>query len=162
MARIGDVFSVELDNGNNKYFQFIVRDRLQLGSEVIRGFRKQYPIDSPIDLSGIVNDEIEFYAHCLINVGIRHGFWKKVGSVACLDNLSDVMFRDTDDIGTKVGEERIKVSEKWYVWKLDDAKTTRIGKLEGEYQNAYFGIVYNPKDIIKLMKGEKNPGNYPD
>jgi hypothetical protein len=42
-TKIGDVFSVPLDNINKKYFQYIPNDLTQLNSDVIRAFVKRYP-----------------------------------------------------------------------------------------------------------------------
>lgn len=49
-TKIGDVFSVKIDN-NKKYFQYIVSDLTQLNSDVIRAFKKVYPINAHPDLS---------------------------------------------------------------------------------------------------------------
>ena len=62
-TKIGDVFSVKIDNHSKKYFQYIISDLTQLNSDVIRAFKKVYLIDTNPDLSEIVNGEVEFYAH---------------------------------------------------------------------------------------------------
>ena len=44
VTKVGDVFSVKLDNEVKKYFQLIAFDLTQLNSDVIRAFKKVYPI----------------------------------------------------------------------------------------------------------------------
>jgi hypothetical protein len=42
---IGDVFSVPLGASGKKYFQYVANDLTELNSQVIRAFRKTFPID---------------------------------------------------------------------------------------------------------------------
>ena len=42
-TKIGDVFSVKIDDNRKKYFQFVISDLTQLNSDVIRAFKKVYP-----------------------------------------------------------------------------------------------------------------------
>jgi hypothetical protein len=161
-TKIGDVFSVRLDESNKKYFQYIISDLTQLNSDVIRAFKKAYPLNANPDLSEIVNDEVEFYAHCVTKLGLKMSFWECIGNTTEIGNTTDILFRDTNDYGTKVGEEPIRVSRKWYVWRINDKEFTRVGKLEGEKRKAYPGIVMNPLGIIELLKGNKYPVNYPE
>lgn len=161
-TKIGDVFSVKIDDNNKKYFQLIAFDLTQLNSDVIRAFTKVYPINTNPDLSEIVKDEVGFYAHCVTKIGLKMGYWESVGNTAEIGNTTDILFKGSEDYGTKVGEEPIKVSHKWYVWHINDKDFTRVGKLEGENKKAYTGIVMNPLGIIELLKGNKYPINYPE
>jgi len=68
-TKIGDVFSVPLDNINKKYFQYIANDLTQLNSDVIRAFVKRYPIDAVPDLLDVVRDDVDFHAHVRHKVG---------------------------------------------------------------------------------------------
>lgn len=68
-TKIGDVFVVNIDNYNKKYFQLIAYDLTQLNSDVIRAFKKTYPIDANPDLREIVNEEVGFYSHCITKLG---------------------------------------------------------------------------------------------
>ena len=130
-TKIGDVFSVKIDNHSKKYFQYIISDLTQLNSDVIRAFKKVYLIDTNPDLSEIVNGEVEFYAHCVTKLGLKMNYWESVGNIANTGNTTNILFRDTNDYGSKPGEQ-IKVSNNWYVWKINDNDFTRVGKLEGE------------------------------
>jgi len=160
--KIGDVFSVKIDDNSKKYFQYVVSDLTQLNSDVIRAFKKVYPINSNPDLSEVVNNEVDFYAHCVTKLGLKMNLWEKVGNTTEIGNTTQILFKDTNDYGSKVGEEPIRISRNWYVWRVNDKDFTRVGKLEGENRKAYTGIVMNPLGIIELLKGNKYPINYPD
>ena len=53
-----------------------------------------------------------------------------------------------------MGAEKIKVSENWYVWHINDEDFTRVGRLEGENRKAEIGVVVNPYDIVERIKQE--------
>lgn len=161
-TKIGDVFSVEIDSNHKKYFQYVVSDLTQLNSDVIRAFKKIYPINTNPDLSEIINEEVEFYAHCVTKLGLKMKLWQKVGNTTDIGNPTQILFKDTNDYGTKVGEEPIRVSQKWYVWRVNDKDFTRVGKLEGANRKAEIGIVVNPYDITERMKTGKYRFIYPD
>lgn len=162
ITKIGDVFSVAIDNNKKKYFQYIANDLTQLNSDVIRAFNKIYPIDSNPNLVEIVNDEVDFYAHCVVALGVKMKLWNKVGNTTEIGDITQILFKDTNDYGVWVDGEPIKISTKWYIWKINDKDFTKVGKLEGDNRNAYVGIVINPLGIIELLKGNKYPINYPD
>jgi hypothetical protein len=150
-TKIGDIFSVELDNQSKRYFQYIVNDLTQLNSDVIRVFKKTYAIADSSELTDIIKDEVDFYCHVITKLGIKMGLWKKVGNNSNVGGLDHIIFRGTSDSGSKPGEQ-IQTSQKWYIWKINDANFFRVGKLEKEYQKAELGIVVNPYDVITRMK----------
>lgn len=160
VTKIGDVFCIKLDESQKKYFQYVANDLTQLNSNVIRGFKKSYPTDSNPKLDEVVNDEIAFYAHCVIKWGIKMGLWEKVGKAHICGEV-DVLFRCTNDYGRKLGEEPVRVSNNWYVWKINE-EFKRVGKLEGENQEAEIGMVMNPLSIVHRMRtGEYDLPFYP-
>lgn len=160
-TKIGDVFSVKINDSNEKYFQLVAFDLTQLNSDVIRAFKKVHPIDANPDLSEIVNGEVEFYAHCVTKWGIKFGYWQKVGNVISVGNPSSILFRGTNDAGSRPGEQ-IKISDKWYVWKINDRDFTRVGKLVGENRKAEIGSVIPPDSIVYRMKTGKYDFAYPE
>jgi hypothetical protein len=160
-TKIGDVFSVKIDDNNVKYFQYIISDLTQLNSDVIRAFKKAYPLSANPDLSEIVKDKVAFYAHCVTKLGLKMLLWESVGNISEIGNTTDILFRDSNDYGAKLGEEPIKISQNWYVWRINDLDFTFVGKLEGENRRSYIGLVINPLGIIELLKGNKYPVNYP-
>jgi hypothetical protein len=161
-TKVGDVFSVKIDENSKKYFQLIAFDLTQLNSDVIRAFKKVYPVEASPALSDIVSGEVEFYAHCVTKWGVKMNLWEKVGSIKEVGALDHILFRDTNDYGSKVGEEPIKVSDKWYVWHINDEDFTRVGKLTGENRKAEIGIIVTPDDVVERIKTGKYSFFYPD
>lgn len=145
-TKIGDVFSVDLDQNTKKYFQYVANDFTQLNSDVIRAFRKPYPVNASSDLADVVRDEVEFYAHSMVNLGVKMGFWEKVGRASDVGKVG-VLFRRSDDYGNP----EVKISHKWYVWRINE-EFVHVGKLEGENQKAEIGIVINPQWIVHRMR----------
>jgi hypothetical protein len=88
-------------------------------------------------------------------------YWESVGNIANTGNTTNILFRDTNDYGSKPGEQ-IKVSNNWYVWKINDNDFTRVGKLEGENRKAEVGIVISPDSIVHRMQTGKYDFVYPD
>lgn len=155
-TKIGDVFSVKIDDINRKYFQYIARDLTQLNSDVIRVFKKVYHENNTLDLNDIVSGEVEFYAHCITKLGLKMGYWEYVGNISNTGSLENILFRDTNDYGSKPGDQ-IKLSNNWYVWKINDKDFTRVGKLLGNNRNAEIGIVISPDSIVnRMITGEYN------
>ncbi|MDR2914062.1 MAG: hypothetical protein LBV74_04415, partial [Tannerella sp.] len=76
--------------------------------------------------------------------------------------LSHILFRDTNDCGCKVGEEPVRISNKWYVWHINDENFTRVGKLVGENRKSEIGIVMDAESIVHRMRTGKYDGFYPD
>lgn len=162
ITKIGDVFSVAIDNNKKKYFQYIANDLTQLNSDVIRAFKKIYPIDANLDLAEIVNDEVDFYAHCVVPLGVKMKLWNKIGNTTEIGNITQILFRGTSDYGVWIDNEPIKISTKWYVWKINDKDFTRVGTLKGKNISADIGVVVNPYDIVERMKTGKYSFFYPD
>ncbi len=161
-TKIGDIFSAMIDENTKKYFQLIAFDFTQLNSDVIRAFSKKYEVSENPSLDEIIQDDVEFYAHCITDLGKKMKLWERVGSITNVGSLDHILFRDTNDYGQKIGEEQIKISHKWYIWKINDKDFTRVGELTGENRKAEIGIVINPLGIIELLKGNKYPLFYPD
>ncbi len=159
VTKIGDVFAVKLDDTTQKYFQYVANDLTQLNSSVIRVFKKKYDLDTKADLSEVVKGEVDFYAHCVLKWGVQLGCWEKVGKVANFGKV-EVLFRCTNDYGRKLGEEPVLISEKWYVWKINE-KHQSIGRLTGEYLKAEIGLVVNAEDIVTRMRTGAYSFEYP-
>ena len=157
-TKIGDVFCANLGD-YKKYFQLVAYDQTQLNSDVIRAFKKKYPLDAKPELSEIVKNDIDFYAHCVTKFGVKKNLWKKIGSSKEIGDLSKVMFRDTNDL-FKLPP--VKKSENWFIWHINDDDFTYIGKLEGKYKKTYLGPVFNPYDIIEFLKGNQQLKDYPE
>lgn len=159
-AKVGDVFSVKLGEGNKKYFQYITNDLTQLNSDVIRAFTRSYSIEEKPNVSDVINDTVDFYAHCIIKLGTKMNVWEKEGHVPSIGDLKSILFRVSADSGSKPGEQ-VKISDKWYVWRINDKDFKYVGELEGESRNADIGIVVNPYDVRDRMISGKYHFFYP-
>lgn len=160
-TRIGDVFSVKIDESNKKYFQLVAFDLAQLNSDVIRAFKKKYPLNANPDLLEIINDDIDFYAHCVTKIGLKMSYWESVGNITDIGSTENILFRGTNDSGSKPGEQ-IKISYNWYIWKINDGDFTRVGKLEGKNRKAEIGSVIPPDSIVHRMRTGKYDFVYPE
>ena len=142
VTKVGDVFCVEIDNEYKCFFQYIEKDILQLGSSVIRAFKTRYPMDYKPVIEDIVKDEILFYAHTILRVGIEDGAWYKVGKSKelGLDGLSKVLWGTVHDYkATRVPPEegyfkltKVNPIENWAIWKIYGERIA-IGVLPTEY-----------------------------
>ena len=136
VTKVGDVFCVEIDNEYKCFFQYIEKDILQLGSSVIRAFKTRYPMDYKPVIEDIVKDEILFYAHTILRVGIEYGAWYKVGKSKelGLSGLNNVMFGDVFNYKATPNLQLIEVDylENWTIWKVNEERIN-IGVLPTEY-----------------------------
>lgn len=146
-TKIGDVFSVEIEGGYLKFFQLVELDLLQLNSDVIRSFKKEYSKSSCPEIEEIVSGKVEFYAHCVTKFGLKSGDWLKVGNSKNVGNTNEILFRDTMDYGAIPGV-ITKESNNWFVWHLGDKDFTKVGKLENTNMNAEIGLIFTPKNIV--------------
>jgi len=162
ITKIGDIFSVKVNERKKKYFQLIAFDITQLNSDVIRVFKEEFSTDEEPDLDQVVKGEVQFYAHCVTRAGIKFGFWEKVGKSKDIGKIGHIIFRDTEDYATVRGEEPITVSNNWYVWHIGDSDFTDVGKLKGENRKAEIGIVFDPESIVHRVKTGQYKWSYPD
>ena len=136
VTKVGNVFCVEIDNEYKCFFQYIEKDILQLGSSVIRAFKTRYPMDYKPVIEDIVKDEILFYAHTILRVGIEYGAWYKVGKSKelGLSGLNNVMFGDVFNYKATPNLQLIEVDylENWTIWKVNEERIN-IGVLPTEY-----------------------------
>jgi hypothetical protein len=154
-TKIGEVFSVKIDAKSKKYFQYIISDLTQLNSDVIRVFKKVYPINVNPDLSEIVNGEVDFYAHCVTKLGLKMNYWESVGNISNVGNFDNVLFRSSAD------NPQMKLSHNWWVWKINEEQKP-VGKLKGENRKAEIGSVIPPDSIVHRMKTGEYDFAYPD
>ncbi len=159
-TKVGDVFSVQIEDGTKKYFQYIISDLTQLNSDVIRAFEKAYPATCDVNLEEVVKGEVAFYAHCVTKLGLKMGYWEFEGNCGDVGDTKKILFRDTNDYGWKPGEE-VKVSNNWYVWRINDEDFTTVGRLRGENRNAEIGLVMSPPNIVHRILTGQYPIPYP-
>jgi hypothetical protein len=156
ILKIGDVFSIELGNGSKKHFQYVANDLTQLNSEVIRVFRKTYPVSVNLDLKEIAKDEVEFYAHVVVKSGVKLNYWHKIGNCSEI-GMSEINFRQSGDFG----KPQVKVSENWYLWKINKP-FVRVGRLEKKDRHTDIGTIVTPENILCRIRTGKYNFAYPE
>jgi len=156
-TKIGDVFSVRINDETIKYFQLIATDLTQLNSDVIRTFNKIYPLNSSLDLLDIVTQEVDFYAHCVTKWGLKMGYWNKVGNISDIGKTDHILFRDSSDFGNP----EVKISQNWWIWKINEEQI-KVGKLTGANEKAEIGIIMDPESIVHRIRTGCYDGVYPD
>ena len=157
VTKIGNIFCVKIDDEKKCYFQYIVNDLSVLNSSVIRVFKRHYPMEYQPDFDEIVKDEVSFYAHTILSVGIRMGYWEKVGKHNDVGNIDAIHFRMFEEMG----DPTIKKSYKWFVWKINEPFRI-IGELNEEYRHADIGLVFSYIEIVHKIKTGDYKTKFPD
>lgn len=153
VTKIGNVFCAEIDGRYKCFFQYIMNDITQLNSSVIRVFKRRYPIDYKPDMEEIVNDEVLFYAHTILRVGIEFGAWYKVGKSMNLgeEKCRKVLFGYTHDTIFDESDHAHKILH-WMVWHIGE-EFVRIKDLPKIYYNDFEdGAIFTFMDIIERIK----------
>ena len=156
LTKVGDIFSVKINNDEKKYFQLIAFDLTELNSDVIRSFKQIYSINDIPKLSEIVTGEIEFYTHCVTKAGVKLGLWEKVGNYKDIGDL-DIFFRRSGDYGNY----QKKISENWYIYKINQM-SIKVGKLPDIYRNTEIGGVNPPYLVFHRIRTGELGFSYPD
>jgi Immunity protein 26 len=154
--RLGDVFSVDLDNSRIGYFQYIADDPTQLSSNVIRVFSEKFETKKLFELETIVGGDVQFFAHVFLKAGVKFSSWKRVGNSPVIQGLQ-TLFRDSADYGNPA----VKSSNRWYIWKIGEPQRY-VGPLSPEFQSAEIGVVIAPEEIGVRMKTGSYSYQYPD
>ena len=151
ITKIGDILCVDIDGDYKCYLQFIAVDFTQLNSTVIRVFKNHYPLDSTPTMDEVVKGEVSFFAHVMLNNGIRDGVWYKVGKHKDVGDTDNIMFRQHQEIGVETMERK----NIWYVWKINQ-EDIRVGEcLPEEYRELSLGSVFHYERIIEKIKTGK-------
>ena len=152
ITKIGDIFSVTMDNGNLRFFQYITNDWTILNSSVIRVFKKEYPKEYVLNPEEVVADNVDFYAHTVLKWGITDGAWQKVGKCQDVGDTENIMFRM---YRSDAPDHKDRIWQAWYINKEWDI----IGKLTEEYrEKSDLGLVFSNKNIVERIRHGKMPG----
>lgn len=150
IRRKGDFFCVEVNSRYKIYLQYIAVDKTQLGSMVIRVFKKHYPMDECVDFDEVAMGEVWFYAHV-------HGLGKKCcykcGKSKILGDTENIMFRIPEEFDLS----KIDVSYRWYVWKINQDEVF-VGRLNDVYRKYDMGEVYPITWVCEKILTGKFPG----
>lgn len=156
-TKVGDVFEVPISSTQKRYIQYIVSDLTQLNSDVIRAFKKVYDISDKPSLFNILSDDVDFFMHTTTKLGIKMELWSLYGNSDEKGDYRHVVFRDSYDLGNP----QIKISERWFVWHINDEEFEYVGKITGEYRKSEMGLVFSPRGVVERLKGENYLGVYP-
>lgn len=154
VTKIGDVFCVEIDDKFKCYFQYICNDLTMMNSSVICVFKTRYSIDYIPVLEDIVKDDVSFYAHTILRVGIEEKTWYKVGKAKPADEGSkNVIFGFTQET-LYINGEIIDVNplEHWTLWKMG-YNFVEVGVMPLEYRNSVeYGSIVPYNEIVARIK----------
>lgn len=140
ICRKGSVFCARFNDKFKCYLQYITDDSTLLNSNVIRAFKKKYPIDYVENIEEILNGEIAFYSHCMVKWGVDDGNWEKIGSSKNLglENLNNVIW-GTYFISCPWLAPDLS---KWKLW-ITGREEVEIGKLINELaRKVELGYIY--------------------
>ena len=152
VTKIGDIFSVTLDNGNLRFFQYIANDWTDLNSSVIRVFKKEYPRGYELDPEEVVSDDVDFYAHTILRMGVADGDWQKVGKCKDVGDTDNILFREVTKSAVD-HKERI-----WHAWYINKEWFT-IGKLTSDFRaKSDIGSVWVSSAVAYRIRNGVFPG----
>ena len=87
-------------------------------------------------LEEIVNDDIDFYTHTSLKIGIKEGYWQKIGNHKEIGDIN-IYFRTVGELETS----DLNKSHHWLVWRVN-GKQQDIGELKGEYKKYDLGSLF--------------------
>lgn len=156
VTKIGDVFCAHIDNVYKRYFQYVCNDIPQMDSSVIRVFKTRYSVNDNPDLTQIVSDNIDFYAHTILRDGIEEGVWYKIGAIRQIETsmVDRVIWGSAHSVKSIDCRTTIYVNpmENWVIWKTNMRKLN-IGVLpRNYYSEVQYGAVIPFVDIMARLK----------
>ena len=120
VIRIGNVFCIEIDGKYKCYFQYVCNDKNQLNSSIVRVFKSRHPTDYKPVLEEIITDEVSFYAHTVLRIGIQFGAWYKVGKPMSIENSEheNIIWGTASDILdlTAWDFKTVNPMDNWRIW----------------------------------------------
>ena len=152
VTKIGDIFCVKLDDGRQRFFQYIANDLTCLNSSVIRVFKRTYPYDYILNVEEVIKDDVDFYAHTVLRIGIAEGYWQKIGKNPDVGDVEHIYFRT-------YSHDAVNHSERlWEMWQINK-EWCDIGKLTPHYRKCSdLGYVFPYKNIVERIKTGILPG----
>lgn len=104
----------------------------------------------------IVSNDVAFYAHTVLRIGIHANAWYKVGKSddIGIDALKQVIFGTTKDVIINSSKTISKVNplENWYIWHINETPRL-VGVLPEKYRNTvYIGTVIPFHSIDSKIK----------
>ena len=151
--RIGNIYEVKMKDGKYAYFQYLGEHSTQLYGDVIRVFESRY-LQRP-SVETIVRDRVEFYMHTFIKLGVKTGYWEKIGHSDEIGSL-DIWFK-VDKSYCLATEEDKNFNCYWEVWAFNKPRRF-IGKLPEKYHLASEGFLDPPSLVVQQIIERKELG----
>ena len=147
VTKIGDIFCANLDSKTKRYFQYVAIDESQLGGSVIRVFKRKYDINAEPSFEEIVNDDVDFYTHTSLKIGILEEYWKKIGRYADIGDAENIFFRTVGELESS----NIKKSHHWLVWKIN-CQMKDIGEMKEKYIKYDLGSIFPSLWVLNKIR----------
>ena len=112
-------------------------------------------MDYKPNLDEIVKDDVDFYAHVMLNNGVREGIWYRVGKHQDLGDTENIMFRqhnETEVYFDEHGIPQIRDTSTWWIWKVNQDFIDIGAELPNEYRSLPEGSVFPYTSIIRKIK----------
>ncbi len=147
VTKIGDIFSVDLDSKTKRFFQYVAIDESQLGGSVIRVFKRKHDINSEPSFKEIVSDDVDFYTHTSLKIGVLEGYWQKIGRCMDIGDTENIYFRTVGELDAS----KLKKSHHWIVWKVN-GEWQDIGEMKEIYKNYDLGPIFPSIWVLNKIK----------
>jgi hypothetical protein len=157
--KLGDLYTFKCNEGVG-YLQYLGKDSSQLFADIVRVFKGVYLDSMPMTLSALETAGIDYYALTLLAVGLKMK-WCSIYSREKPIELPDIFFRSTPDYGCNAGEEPIRKTDRWNVWRPNQAKL-KVNGLKGDHTKAYIGVISPISCFIERSNTGNFPGVYPE
>lgn len=149
-TKIGDIFVTEIDTTVKRYIQLIAIDKSLLNSDVIRVFKKSYPIESESSIDDIISDEVDFYSHTTTSAGVKFELWKLVGNTPKIGIINHILFYSIAELPDEFG---VWVNQ-WRYWKISqEEEYSSKPKSQYKGKGAESGLIFSPYSIINRLQG---------
>lgn len=146
-TKIGDIYSMDLNEKEKFFFQYIAKDKSCLNSDVIRLFKGVYEAEETPDVESIIGTGVKYYWHTSVRLGLKMGVWNRIGYSSQVGDL-DIYFRREKDCG---GLAKLTKPKRWVIWKLNGEDI--IPCEDGDIGNTNTGMVIHPGNMIKWYLG---------
>ena len=149
-TKVGDIFEFVINSDEKRYLQYIISDMSQLNSDVVRVFKRKYPLTEKPSLQIILEDDILCYFHCDSKAGIIKNKWSLYGNDPNVGVIKNVFFRTP--LNPKNMHDPTTVG--WIVWPINGEKKY-IELLNNEQKLYGLGYIF-PVDLVHQLIVEGN------
>lgn len=147
-TKIGDIFECVINAEEKCYLQYIISDMSQLNCDVVRVFRKKYPLSETPSLCTILDDDILFYIHCDSKAGIIKNVWSLYGNDSNVGDINNVFFR------MPLNPENMHdaTTSGWVVWSIN-GELIQIERLTAEQKSYGLGYIFPVELVFQIING---------